>query len=161
VKAYGKVAYYWSVTPKIVGFFVGRAGYMAPTGAERSLPYMERFRLGGITSIRGFEEESVGPEAIKVGDATVYPGGNATGSYTVEVNFPLVYSLGLAVFTDGGNVWAEKFRLTGANDLRKSSGAGLRYGTPIGPLRLDLGYKLDRRTGETPVAWHFFIGNVF
>jgi outer membrane protein insertion porin family len=46
-------------------------------------------------------------------------------------------------------------------DLRKTSGLGLRYLTPVGPIGLDYGWKLDRREGETAAEWHFTIGAVF
>lgn len=67
--------------------------------------------------------------------------------------------LGFVLFSDGGNVWPDQeIRIS---DLRSSFGAGLRYGTPVGPLRIDYGQKIHRLAGESPGELHFSIGNTF
>jgi outer membrane protein assembly factor BamA len=66
---------------------------------------------------------------------------------------------GVVLFTDAGNVWVDQtIRL---HDLRASYGVGLRYHTPVGPLRIDYGQKIHRRPGESPGELHFNIGHAF
>jgi outer membrane protein insertion porin family len=67
--------------------------------------------------------------------------------------------LGFELFTDAGNVWPGQNINLG--DLRSSYGMGIRYGTPIGPLRIDYGQKIHRLPGESPGELHFSIGNTF
>ena len=78
----------------------------------------------------------------------------------VELRVPLKYGFLVAFFLDTGSVWFENDPQYGF-DLRESAGLGLRYITPIGPVALDYGWKLDRREGESPGEWNFTIGAVF
>jgi outer membrane protein insertion porin family len=77
-----------------------------------------------------------------------------------ELRIPLQYGFNLALFLDAGSVWFQGIPDAGF-DLRESSGLGLRYVTPVGPIALDYGWKLDRREGESASEWHFTIGAVF
>jgi outer membrane protein insertion porin family len=79
-----------------------------------------------------------------------------------ELRVPVWKDFGAAFFLDGGNVFdrATEFDF---GELRGSAGFGLRYRSPIGPIRFDVGFKLDRRPGstESPRAFHFSIGQAF
>ena len=79
-----------------------------------------------------------------------------------ELRVPVWKDFGAAFFLDGGNVFdrATEFDF---GELRGSAGLGLRYRSPIGPIRFDVGFKLDRRPGsaESPRAFHFSIGQAF
>jgi outer membrane protein assembly factor BamA len=127
------------------------------------LPASERFFAGGDTTIRGFALDTVGaPETI---NSQGFPkGGNATIILNGELRAPLWKQLGGALFVDGGNVFARTsdFDLT---ELRGAVGFGVRYRSPIGPIRLDLGFKLDRRVIagrlEPRSVLHFSIGQAF
>jgi outer membrane protein assembly factor BamA len=127
------------------------------------LPASERFFAGGDTTIRGFALDSVGsPETIT---ANGFPtGGNAVLILNGELRAAVWGDLGAAVFVDGGNVFR---RVTDfdISALRGSVGFGLRYDSPIGPIRVDLGFKLDRRVIggqlERRTALHFSIGQAF
>jgi outer membrane translocation and assembly module TamA len=81
-----------------------------------------------------------------------------------ELRFPVWGDLGAAVFADGGNVF-ERFTQIDLGELRGSVGFGVRYRSPIGPVRFDIGFKLDRRTlggrREGPRGIHFSIGQAF
>jgi outer membrane protein insertion porin family len=77
-----------------------------------------------------------------------------------ELRVPLRSGFIGAVFADAGSVWFANDAVNGF-DLRKSSGLGLRYLTPVGPIGLDYAWKLDRREGESAAEWHFTIGAVF
>ncbi len=129
------------------------------------LPASERFFAGGGSTIRGFGLDEVGaPNTIS---STGFPnGGNAVLILNAELRIPVPVfkGLGVAAFVDGGNVFrrATEFDL---GELRGSYGLGLRYRSPIGPLSLDVGFKMDRRviggTLEPPFALHFSFGQVF
>lgn len=127
------------------------------------LPASERFFAGGDTSIRGFALDTVGtPETIS---ASGFPrGGNAVLILNAELRLPVWRDVGAVVFTDGGNVF-ERVPEFDLGELRGAAGFGLRYRSPVGPIRLDVGFKMDRRViGESlepRVVWHFSIGQAF
>ncbi|HET7219490.1 MAG TPA: POTRA domain-containing protein [Vicinamibacterales bacterium] len=123
------------------------------------LPASERFFAGGDTTIRGYALDSVGaPETIS---ANGYPtGGNAVLLLNGELRFPVWREVGAVVFVDGGNVFRRVTEFD-FGELRGSVGFGLRYRSPVGPIRVDLGFKMDRRGGEKPTAIHFSLGQAF
>ncbi|MDI6776701.1 MAG: outer membrane protein assembly factor BamA [Syntrophales bacterium] len=129
----------------------GRGGYVQ--GHEgKDIPVYERFYLGGINSLRGLRE--VGPKDPWTGDVI---GGTTMFNVNAEFLFPLIKSAGMkgVVFFDTGNAWESGYHL---GDLRKTAGAGIRWYSPIGPLRLEWGYVLDRKDKEPPSRWEFTIG---
>ena len=84
----------------------------------------------------------------------------------VELTFPLPgtgYDRTLRVFTfvDGGNVWGTEGQSTGSNGLRYSYGAGLEWISPIGPLKLDVGFPIAKHTGDQYQKFQFQIGTSF
>jgi outer membrane protein insertion porin family len=87
-------------------------------------------------------------------------GGDMMVNLNTELRVPLRSGLIGAVFVDAGSVWFANDPVNGF-DLRKTSGLGLRYLTPVGPIGLDYAWKLDRREGEPAAEWHFTIGAVF
>jgi outer membrane protein insertion porin family len=109
----------------------------------QDLPASERFFAGGDTTVRGYSLDRLGT------DATISPtgfptGGNGLVVLNSEIRTALVGSLGAVGFLDVGNV----FRRVGdisLDELRAAAGVGLRYQSPVGPIRIDLGFKLDRR----------------
>ena len=127
------------------------------------LPASERFFAGGDTTIRGYALDSVG-ERETISPQGFPIGGNALVILNAELRTPVWRDVGAAFFIDGGNVFAHAsdFNL---GDLRGGVGFGLRYRSPIGPIRLDLGFKLDRRVVagrlEPRTAIHFSIGQAF
>ena len=125
-------------------------------GGTREVPIQERFCLGGRSTVRGFKEGSLG---AKGADGTP-TGGDMMVNLNTELRVPLRSGVIGAVFVDAGSVWFSRAPVNGF-DLRKSSGLGLRYLTPVGPVVLDYAWKLDRREGETAAEWHFTIGAVF
>lgn len=133
------------------------------TTVLEDLPASERFFAGGDSTIRGFGLDSVGaPNTIS---ETGFPkGGNAVLILNAELRVPVWNGIGAALFVDGGNVFrrVSEFDL---GELRGSYGIGLRYGSPIGPLRLDFGFKTDRRVvgsqREAGWAYHFSFGQAF
>jgi outer membrane protein insertion porin family len=77
-----------------------------------------------------------------------------------EVRLSLRRDLGLVLFVDVGNVW-DKVESFDTKEFRSTAGGGLRYNTPVGPLRLDMGCKMDREIGESQCVTHFTLGHAF
>ena len=129
----------------------GRIGYLQANEGKK-LPIYERFVLGGIRSLRGLED--VGPIDPETGDVI---GGNTMLTFSAELIFPLIKDAGMkgVLFFDIGNAWDNGYYL---DDMRKTAGVGVRWYSPIGPLRLEWGYVLDRKDGESPYKWEFTIG---
>jgi outer membrane protein insertion porin family len=127
------------------------------------LPASERFFAGGDTTIRGFALDTVGaPNTIS---PSGFPrGGNALLLMNGELRVPVWRDVGAALFIDGGNVF-DRVTEMDLGELRGSVGFGLRYKSPIGPIRFDVGFKLDRHeiggTLEGRRAFHFSIGQAF
>ncbi|HDY72397.1 MAG TPA: outer membrane protein assembly factor BamA [Nitrospirae bacterium] len=132
-----------------------KGGFAQGYGDTRELPVVERYFLGGRNSVRGFPQDELGPKGT---DGTP-TGGNAFLLTNIELRTSLGKGIGLVFFFDSGNVW----RTIDDIDLsmRYTAGLGLRYSTPIGPIRIDYGYKLDRREGESSGEIHFSIGQAF
>jgi outer membrane translocation and assembly module TamA len=131
--------------------------------AVEDLPASERFFAGGDSTIRGYALDSVGaPETIS---ANGFPtGGNAVLLLNGELRFPVWRDFGAVVFVDGGNVFRRVTEFD-IGELRGSVGFGVRYRSPVGPIRIDLGFKMDRRenrgTLEPRTALHFSLGQSF
>ena len=127
------------------------------------LPASERFFAGGDTTIRGFALDTVGtPKTIS---ASGFPrGGNGLLIMNAELRVPVWNDIGAALFVDGGNVFERVTDFT-VSELRGSLGFGVRYRSPIGPIRVDLGFKMDRRESggqlESRQVLHFSIGQAF
>ncbi len=120
------------------------------------LPAFRRLFLSGQTPLRGFNRDDLGPRD-RAGEAI---GGYSTGLFSTELVHPFFGPARLAVFLDIGNVW-ERHNAYDLSDLRYGGGVGLRVITPFGPLRLDIGYKLDKKSGERPREVHFGLGASF
>ncbi len=144
LKSFGRFNLYFPLYKRLIAAVSLRAGYGIPYGKSEDLPLSEKFRLGGSTSLRGFREDSLGPGTIMLNSS-------------LEIRFPLLWGFGGTIFSDEGGVWQEGEDV----DIRDSAGFGLRYVTPIGPFRFDLGFKLDKKKEEGLSEWHFFIGNIF
>ncbi len=128
------------------------------------LPASERFFAGGDTSVRGYALDRLGtPETI---DRNGFPlGGNAVIVLNAELRVPVWKDIGVVGFVDAGNV----FNRVGdfdVGEIRPTTGFGFRYKSPIGPIRVDLGFKLDRQTlpdgsFERLTALHISLGQAF
>ena len=148
------------VDPEGVGDLVG-----SPIEIEvGELPLSERFFAGGDTTVRGFALDRLGDETTI--DQDGFPqGGNATLIFNGELRARVTRSIDLVGFLDAGNVYDRVSNISfGA--VRAGAGFGVRYRSPIGPIRVDLGFKLDRQTFdngdlERPTALHISIGQAF
>jgi len=149
----------------------------------RGVPLAERYLLGGISDIRGYQPRSLGPHlwSQHAGDVgqpldPLAIGGNLQVIGNAELEFPLVKSLGLSgvAFFDIGNAYNLESRFCtrpgsdtcisgfdAIGSLRKSVGLGVRWLSPLGPLRFEWGLPLDLKRGEKPDGVEFSIGGSF
>ena len=127
------------------------------------LPASERFFAGGDTTVRGFALDSLGT-ARTITPSGFPRGGNSLLLFNGELRVPVWKDLGAALFVDAGNVF-DRVSNIDVGELRTAVGLGLRYRSPVGPLRFDVGFKLDRReiAGrlEPARAFHFSFGQAF
>jgi translocation and assembly module TamA len=139
-KGYGRYRHYFSLCQRPYLVLATSVTLGSIVGADTDeVPADERFYAGGGGSVRGYAYQSVGP---LVGDVPV--GGSSLIELSVECRLKITERLGVVGFLDGGNVFTTKYPDFGEK-LFWGAGAGFRYYTRIGPLRLDVGFPLDRR----------------
>ncbi len=161
-KADVQAQYYYSFAR---GFILGlnlQSGY-GNGFAGKAYPIFKNYYAGGIGSVRGYEAGSLGPTDQTTGDPI---GGSRMVVANVEMTVPLPgtgWDRTLRVFTfmDAGNVWGNEGNSTGANGLRYSYGAGLEWISPIGPLKLSLGFPVVRHATDKYQVFQFQIGTSF
>lgn len=133
-----------------------RGGIAKGFGDTRELPIVERFFLGGRTTVRGYAQDALGPKGADDNPT----GGNAFAMGNFEVRTDIGRGFGLVTFVDAGNVW-QRVEDTDISSLKYTTGLGLRYNTPVGPFRIDYGYKLNPEKGESRGEIHFSLGHAF
>ncbi len=135
----------------------GRLGLASPFGGRQTLPISERFFAGGARDLRGFGFEEAGPRDT----SDRVTGGNAVFVINNELRFPIWRVFGGAVFSDTGNVF-RRVRDFRPQDLTQTVGFGFRVKTPVGPVRLDIGFLVFNKPDNTRTPrLHFSIGQTF
>jgi len=150
------------------GFFFDETAFHIKLSAGRvweneedKLPDFEKFYLGGINSIRGFETRSIAVIDTDPETGEEYKvGGNMMWFTNIEYLFPVVKAGGLRglIFYDAGNVYEDKWDF---DEIKQSVGAGLRWMSPMGPMRLEWGYVIDPEPDEDKSNWEFSMGGSF
>jgi outer membrane protein insertion porin family len=156
VKIAGRANSYRRLTRWLVAAVSFRGGSAVELGDTNELPLVERFFLGGRNTVRGYDQDTLGPK----GEDGNQTGGNAFLQTNLELRTRVYKGWKIVPFLDGGNVW-QRNRDVDLSEMKFSAGLGLRYTTPVGPLRLDYGFKLDREPGESKGEFHFSIGHAF
>ncbi len=146
---------YTEVTKGLVLATSLRGGLTWLYGGTDNLPISERYFLGGRGTVRGYAQNTLGPK-----QNNQPTGGNAFLMGNFEFRTYLGKNFFIVNFLDFGNVWKRVGDIDVSN-LKYTTGAGLRYKTPVGPIRIDYGYKLNRQAGESHGEIHFSIGHAF
>jgi outer membrane protein insertion porin family len=155
-----KMSKYFPLFWHTVGLLHAEGGYIQEHDEIDEIPDYELFHLGGINSLRGFEWEDLSPIEEETGARV---GGNKYVQFNVEFIFPIIRQHGLVglFFYDTGVVKEDSIRIQ-FDELRESAGYGIRWFSPMGPIRLEHGYILDPQGNEDRAGrWEFSIGTMF
>ena len=156
---------YRSMGNRVVAAVQLRLGSIDALGdPETKVPFFKRYFLGGATNLRGWGRFEVAP----LSGRGLPIGGHSFMNFSTELRANVWRSLGAVIFLDGGNVWTNRWDFN-LNDMRYDVGPGLRYQTPIGPIRADLGFQLNPIPGllvngkeeARHFRFHFSIGQAF
>jgi outer membrane protein insertion porin family len=155
--------YYFDFIPHIVWYCSVRGGWLKnfinPYQADGSIdpritvPLIKQFALGGVNSIRGFEEQELNVQASDK-DRRVQ-GYSTYVNYRTQMDFFATQNLSVGPFLDSGNLQVDAFSL---GNLRFGTGVGMRYLTPVGPVNFDWGFKIQPRPGESTNVFYFSLG---
>ncbi len=140
-----------------VGVIHGRLGYVV-RNSWGALPVYEKFYLGGIDTIRGYKYAEISPRDPTTGDRI---GGDKFQFVNLEWRYPLYKKAGLqgVLFLDCGDVYGSG--RTYFSSMRTSIGTGIRWFSPMGPLRIEWGYNLNPKPWDRSSAFDFSIGGNF
>jgi outer membrane protein insertion porin family len=145
---------YYPLPLSVVFGVKSRIGYIQSHSGDENIPIFNRYVLGGINSLRGFRY--IGPTNPGTEDVI---GGTTMLIFNVEMVFPFIKESGMKIvaFYDAGNAWNDRYYL---DDLRQSVGLGIRWYSPIGPLRLEYGHIINRKglNDDSTGRWEFTIG---
>jgi outer membrane protein insertion porin family len=162
VKVVSEASQYYPLFWKFVGHLRGSLMWGDAFGDTDTLPVQERFYLGGPNTIRGFRNFTVSPRD-PVTDEVI--GGNKAWYANAELIFPLYEPVRLrgVVFFDTGqsseerDTWADLF----SKDVKTSAGIGIRFNSPLGAIRVEWGFNLNRGRNERLQVLHFSAGTSF
>ena len=145
------------ITPisRITFAWLGRAGHVEPYSSDKSIPADQLFFLGGTSDVRGYKEN------LLLFDDNGDPiGGRTSVAGSLEGRIDLGKNFELALFYDIGRL-SDTEGVDDSGGFRSTVGTGLRYITPIGPIGILYGHKLDKKSGESDGRFHFSIGYTF
>ncbi len=154
---------YYPVTPTTTFSWNLLWGHVISTDggwASGQVPLFERFFLGGPYSIRGFQARSLSPTDPNTGEQI---GGNKELVANLEYVFPLITEVGFkgVFFLDAGNAWAQGQWPFYDQGVWIGYGAGIRWYSPMGPLRFEMGWNVNRPQGAPPRVFEFTVGTPF
>lgn len=157
IKYIAEVGQYFPLFWGTVAYLHTRGGYVRKNSGMK-LPDYEKFYLGGINSVRGFDWRDIS----LFDDEGARVGGYQFIQFNAEYIIPLIKDAGVmgVIFYDTGNVY-DKSESIELGDLRQSAGGGFRWYSPMGPIRIEYGYILDRKDDEDSGRWEFAMGSSF
>ena len=157
-KIIGETGWYFPMILKTVGVLHGKSGYVKQLEGK-TLPDYEKFYMIGNDCLRGFDRDDLSPRDSDGSEV----GGNKFVQFNAEVRFPLVPQAGVygVVFFDTGDNYSESEDIE-LDNLRESAGGGIRWLSPMGPVRLEYGYILDPKpTDKGSGSWEFSMASSF
>ena len=167
-----QLQHYWPVTRDLTLAFNGEIGYGDSWGGKE-YPFFKNFYAGGIGSVRGYENSSLGPKDNSYGGEGDSAGGNASLNFSVEMLMPLPgadRTLRWFTFFDGDWVWGDSYGENGRvedkmgislSDLRYSVGVGVAWISPLGPLKFSIAAPINDKPGDKTERFQFQIGTGF
>lgn len=129
-----------------------RFGYVDGLGQKDYVPTFDRFYLGGGSTLRGYKENSLGPKD----ESGVPTGGKIMMLGNLEYRRVLFWKFGYTLFMDAGNIWYSGEDVK-AKDIKLTSGLGIQFFTPVGPLRLDYGRQIPIKKSPETGRFHLSI----
>lgn len=165
IKVMGEHSMFYPLTPFLIGAFHLRLGHIFFQKFQDIMPF-ERFYLGGANSIRSYESDLCPPIcSFKDDDGNCYTvpqGGKTMAHINVELRFPVWKSIKGVVFQDLGTLIGQSFSDFDSSRLLAATGFGVRYNTPIGPLRFDIGWKWRlSHPHDYSYSWFLALGHAF
>jgi outer membrane protein insertion porin family len=157
-KYIAETAWYLPIFWKAIGVLHGRGGYVKQLSGK-TLPDYEKFYMTGLNTLRGFDRDDLSPQSASGAEV----GGNKFVLMNAEIRFPLVEAAGVfgVVFFDTGDVYDEDENIK-IGSLRESAGLGIRWLSPMGPIKLEYGFILDPKpTDHGPGGWEFSMASSF
>jgi outer membrane protein insertion porin family len=157
-KYIAETAWYLPIFWKAIGVLHARGGYVKQL-AGKTLPDYEKFYMTGLNTLRGFDRNDLSPRS----DSGAEVGGNKFVLMNAEIRFPLVEQAGVfgVVFFDTGDVYDEEEDIR-LDRMRESAGLGIRWLSPVGPIKLEYGFILDpKSTDDGPGGWEFSMASSF
>ncbi|MBL7715023.1 MAG: BamA/TamA family outer membrane protein [Bdellovibrionales bacterium] len=141
-------------------FLSFRTGYarnntLAPPGTpddealRYAIPLSKQFTLGGVTSLRGFQEQEWNMQSFAIRGSIGYM------NIRTQLDLPFAGAMRFGPFIDAGNLFRDRYVI---GNFRYGGGFGFHYQSPVGPVNFDLGWKLDRQPGEQPFVFYFSVG---
>ena len=148
------------VSKEITWLLNGEAGYAAGYG-DKPLPFFKNFYAGGVGSVRGYENSSIGPRD----SFGAFLGGDRRVMVNSELLFPMPgskdKSVRLSAFVDGGIIYGVPTEIPGTDGPRYSSGIALTWISPIGPLKLSYAWPIKEQEGDKLQRFQFTLGQIF
>ncbi|HKX44527.1 MAG TPA: outer membrane protein assembly factor BamA [Burkholderiaceae bacterium] len=160
MRAIARYQQYFPLTKKFTFGFNTQFGWGHGVGSK-PYPFFKNFYGGGLGTVRGFDQNSLGPVDV----TGAYIGGNREFNVNGELYLPVPgtgndRTLRLFTYVDAGNVWGENDKMN-FGDLRASAGVGLTWVSPVGPLKLSYGTPIRKRPEDRIQRLQFQIGTAF
>ncbi len=142
--------YYLSLMKDIILSLSFRTGYEQSEVGKKALPNLKKFALGGIYSVRGYQEQEIFNNEELIGKSLSYV------NYRTQLDLPFAGSLRFGIFLDAANLLVSEYSLS--KQILIGTGFGLHYQTPVGPVNFDIGFKIDPPAGKDLYLIHFSVG---
>jgi outer membrane protein insertion porin family len=160
-------SHYFGLTDLFTIMLAGDIGYGDGYSGSKELPFYENFYAGGVNSVRGFRDNTLGPCETTLTSSVCEPLGGAFRTiFTGELIFPTPFikrgddSTQFSAFVDVGNVFKD-FAAFDAGELRAAAGLSFKWQAPVGPIKVNIAYPLIKKSGDRTETLQFAFGNAF